>query len=195
MRLRPSSGRDGSSCCAWQALNAALGPPPDISSRQCASAGYPRRRPAAVSLPTVVATNYEDATPVATNSAGDWPRILHAHNRNQFGGTLGGPIIHDKLFFFGDYQGTREVAGEDTGNIPVPSLAERSGDFSDVAQQLTGTVNGPSWANMLSQELGYPVTNGEPYYTPGCTSSSQCVFPNAVIPSQAISPPASALLK
>src|SRR5579884_2626645 len=79
MRLRPSSGRDGSSCCAWQALNAALGPPPDISSRQCASAGYPRRRPAAVSLPTVVATNYEDATPVATNSAGDWPRILHAH--------------------------------------------------------------------------------------------------------------------
>src|SRR5579884_345616 len=80
MRLRPSSGRDGSSCCAWQALNAALGPPPDISSRQCASAGYPRRRPAAVSLPTVVATNYEDATPVATNSAGDWPRILHAHN-------------------------------------------------------------------------------------------------------------------
>ncbi|HZT70290.1 MAG TPA: carboxypeptidase regulatory-like domain-containing protein [Terriglobia bacterium] len=116
-------------------------------------------------------------------------------HRNQFGGTLGGPIIHDKLFFFGDYQGTREVAGEDTGNIPVPSLAERSGDFSDVAQQLTGTVNGPSWANMLSQELGYPVTNGEPYYTPGCTSSSQCVFPNAVIPSQAISPPASALLK
>src|SRR5579885_2357592 len=87
MRLRPSSGRDGSSCCAWQALNAALGPPPDISSRQCASAGYPRRRPAAVSLPTVVATNYEDATPVATNSAGDWPRILHAHKRGGGGGS------------------------------------------------------------------------------------------------------------
>ena len=49
----------------------------------------------------------------------------------------------------------------------------------DVADSLTGTVNGPYWANLLSQRLGYAVTPGEPYYTPGCTSSAQCVFPNA----------------
>jgi hypothetical protein len=118
--------------------------------------------------------------------------VLH---RNQFGGTIGGPIRRDKVFFFADYQGTREVQGVDTGLIPVPSQADRTGNLSDRASQLTGTVSGPFWANTLSQELGYPVSLGEPYYTSGCTAPSQCVFPNAIIPSSAITPPSAALLK
>ncbi|HEV2425187.1 MAG TPA: carboxypeptidase regulatory-like domain-containing protein [Terriglobia bacterium] len=116
-------------------------------------------------------------------------------HRNQFGGTFGGPIVHDRVFFFADYQGTRQVAGQDTGNIPVLSPAERNGDFSDMAGQLSGTVSGPGWANTLAQELGYPVATGEAYYAPGCTSSSQCVFPNAVIPHSALSTPTKALLQ
>ena len=116
-------------------------------------------------------------------------------HRNQFGGTIGGPILHDKLFFFGDYQGTREVAGQDTGNIPVLSSADRNGNLSDVAGQLTGTVNGSSWAKTLSGELGYPVSIDEPYYVSGCTLPTQCVFPNAIIPASAISAPSKALLQ
>lgn len=108
--------------------------------------------------------------------------------QNQFGGTLGGPILRKKLFFFVDYQGTRQVIGQVTGLIPVPSAADRSGNLSDVSSQLTGTVAGTYWAGLLSQELGYPVTAGEPYYTPGCISSQVCVLPNAVIPSAAINP-------
>src|SRR6516165_2552510 len=53
--------------------------------------------------------------------------------RNQFGGTLGLPVVKDKVFLFGDYQGTREVRGVSSGIINVPSLLERSGDFSDLA--------------------------------------------------------------
>jgi len=53
--------------------------------------------------------------------------------QNQFGGTAGGPILKNRLFFFSDYQGTRQILGSPTGNLAVPSLAERSGDFSDVA--------------------------------------------------------------
>jgi hypothetical protein len=120
---------------------------------------------------------------------------IEAFHQNQFGGTFGGPIVHNKVFFFGDYQGTRTVEGEDTGLIAVPSIAERAGDFSAVSSQLTGTVSGPYLANMLSTELGYPVSAGEPYYTSGCTASSQCVFPGAVIPQSAFSAPSAALLK
>jgi hypothetical protein len=50
-------------------------------------------------------------------------------NQNQFGGTFGGPIRRNKTFFFADYQGTRLTEGVDTGQIPVPSLAERNGTF------------------------------------------------------------------
>src|ERR1051325_11265626 len=76
-------------------------------------------------------------------------------NQNQPGGTVGGPLRRGKLFFFGDYQATRTTQGIETGNIPVPSLSERAGDFSDIADQLTGVVNGSNWANVLSQRLGY----------------------------------------
>jgi hypothetical protein len=115
--------------------------------------------------------------------------------QNQFGGTAGGPIVRNKIFFFSDYQGTRQIQGTDTGLIPVPSLEDRAGNLSDQASSLTGTVSGPYWANLLSQKLGYPVSTGEPYYTPGCNSPSQCVLPNATIPQTAWSAPALNLLK
>ena len=56
--------------------------------------------------------------------------------QNQFGGTIGGPIVKDKLFFFGDYQGTR-IRNPLTFSSKVPLPAQRTGDFSapgDVSQ-------------------------------------------------------------
>jgi hypothetical protein len=116
-------------------------------------------------------------------------------DQNQFGGTFGGPIRKNKIFYFVDYQGTRLTQGVDTGNIAVPSLAERSGDFSQVPGFVGSTVSGPYWASQLSSRLGYPVASGEPYYTAGCISSSQCVFPNASIPQNAWSTPGKNLLQ
>lgn len=116
------------------------------------------------------------------------------YHQNQFGGTVGGPILRNRLFFFLDYQGTRQNIGQDTGLVPVPSAADRSGDLSDVADQLTGTVIGPAFANNLSTKLGYPVTVGEPFYMPGCTKGT-CVFPNAIIPKSVWSPPSGNILK
>jgi hypothetical protein len=122
--------------------------------------------------------------------------------QNQFGGIFGGPIVKKKVFFFTDYQGTRQVEGTDTGLIPVPSLRDRAGNLSDQASSLTGTVSpdlssrgtDTSIAAQLTQRLGYPVSGGEPYYFPGCTAAT-CVFPGAIIPQSAWSAPAVALLK
>lgn len=127
------------------------------------------------------------------------------YDRNQFGGTLGGPILKNRLFFFGGYQGTRQVTGVSTGVIDVPSVQERSGDFSNlptgysplsgVVQGCAASVSNTCMNDVLSQELGYPVANGEPYYTPGCTSAVNCVFPNATIPQRAMSSPAVGTMK
>jgi hypothetical protein len=51
--------------------------------------------------------------------------------RNQFGGTFGGPVKHDKTFFFGYYEGLRNRQGV-SRLATVPSLAERTGDFSEL---------------------------------------------------------------
>jgi hypothetical protein len=103
-------------------------------------------------------------------------------DQNQFGGTFGGPIRKNKIFFFTDYQGTRSTQGIDTGKISVPSLQERSGQVGS----LPGTVTGQSWADHLSNVLGHPVSPGEPYAS---------VFPTGLIPQSAWSAPAIALLQ
>ena len=117
-----------------------------------------------------------------------------AFDRSQFGGALGGPIRRERAFYFADYQGTRLARGVDTGLIPVPSPRNRVGDLSDIADTLTGKVNGQYWADRLTARLGYGVHPGEPYYFPGCANPSQCVLPNARIPPRAWAAPARNLL-
>ncbi|HLK21748.1 MAG TPA: TonB-dependent receptor [Bryobacteraceae bacterium] len=84
--------------------------------------------------------------------------------QNQFGGTLGGPILRNKTFFFVDYQGTR--AGTSTPDIvTVPTPAEISGNFNGVA-----TIYDPNSTQIV---------NGNVVRTP---------FPNNTIPAQDMDP-------
>src|SRR5580692_6838058 len=90
-------------------------------------------------------------------------------NRNQFGGTIGGPIKKNKLFFFAYYEGERQSTPS-TGTYTLPTTAERTGDFSALlgGQAIDPTTNAPA-----VDYLGRPVYNGE-IYNPFSTRQVTC---------------------
>ena len=63
--------------------------------------------------------------------------------QNQFGVSLGGPVKKDKAFFFGDYEGFRQVSGESVTSL-VPTALMKSGDLSELASAdlCTGSAGG-----------------------------------------------------
>jgi hypothetical protein len=69
------------------------------------------------------------ATPWATNRAGGRKSEF---SRNIFGGTLGGPIVHNKVFFFGNYQGTGQKTPPTDSFVTVVPDAWRQGDLSSL---------------------------------------------------------------
>jgi len=77
--------------------------------------------------------------------------------QNQFGGTFGGPIVKDKTFFFGYYEGFRNRQGE-TVPATVPTSLERQGDFSEMCVEgfTAGVCNNPAH-QLYSFFTGVPV--------------------------------------
>src|SRR3984957_1002188 len=57
---------------------------------------------------------------------------------NQFGASIGGPVVKNKVFYFGDYEGLRRVQGNTQSGVSVPTVAERNSGFSNLADLITG---------------------------------------------------------
>jgi len=113
---------------------------------------------------------------------------------NMFGGTLGGPVIKNKLFFFVDYQGQRFDHPSSTGFITAYTTAERSGDFSALCAA-GFNASGVCTSNINKNvQLYNPCAS----FTAPCTPSSTQAnprqpFQNNQIPLAMISPVAQAL--
>lgn len=79
-------------------------------------------------------------------------------HRNNFGGTIGGPIIKKKTFFFFDYDGTRQsTAG--TYQAGVPTQAERTnGDFGEVCSAQGGSFDANGLCSVAAGQIWDPYT-------------------------------------
>ncbi len=126
--------------------------------------------------------------------------------QNLFGGTVGGPILHDKTFFFFDYQGTRTRSGS-TVRAGVPSAAERQGDFSELCTRAGGTFDntgacsktgGQLWdpysgvfnsgVNGPLRSAFVPFNNLKTYASPGSPVLAGTPFQPAAVPGNLIDP-------
>ena len=67
--------------------------------------------------------------------------------RNQFGGSLGGPLLKDKAFYFGSFQETRTVGGANPAVANVPSAAFLEGDFSALGKKIIDPTTGLPFPN------------------------------------------------
>jgi Carboxypeptidase regulatory-like domain/TonB dependent receptor len=81
---------------------------------------------------------------------------LTPFTQNQFGGSVGGPILKNKLFFFGDYEGFRYHSGGQ-GSATVATADMRTGDFSELLTSQYGNVQ------LYNNQNGAGFSNATPY--------------------------------
>ncbi|MEQ1352965.1 MAG: TonB-dependent receptor [Candidatus Acidiferrum sp.] len=109
-----------------------------------------------------------------------------AGNWNQFGAAVGGPIIKNRLFFFGDFQGQRAHVGG-SAQDRIPTAAERAGDLSGIGKN----IYDPYETTDATHQTLVLDGNGNPIPV---AAGSRLQFPGNMIPASRLSPEAQALL-
>lgn len=129
------------------------------------SAEYGRASGAVVNIVTKSGTNqfhgtmFEFLRNGAMNARNFFAPAADKLKRNQYGGGVGGPIVKDRLFFFGTWQGTqlRNISTTNTAFVLTP--AQRNGNFSNVQRQLVDPLTGKAFpGNIIPPERIDPVS-------------------------------------
>ena len=118
-------------------------------------------------------------------------RFIPAARWQQFGGSIGGPILKNKLFFFGDYQGTRQNTGI-TNILSIPTALVHSTcgvttGMCDLSQYL-GQTGGGGDSIVQQGQVFNPNTGSQ------INGAGRAMFPGNLIPNSLISPQARAIL-
>jgi hypothetical protein len=138
--------------------------------------------------------NRESAANLARDPFTQGPSQLSKTNpfpqalKNQFGGSFGGPILRDKLFFFADYQGVRQKVG--TADIQTVPTAHLISTCLGQAAPFVGTTAGCDFSEYTAANAGSGNT-GHILYNPATGTP----YANNVIPTAQLSTPALNLLK
>ena len=128
-----------------------------------------------------------------------YPALPKAKLRwNMFGGTVGGPILKNKLFFFADFQDQRFDIPSSSGQNTVFTTAERTGDFSALCTDSSKGGSFTGSGGICTGGTGVQLYNPCASFTAPCTPSSAPAgtrnpFPNNKIPAVMLSPVATAL--
>src|SRR5262245_30111446 len=93
----------------------------------------------------------------AFNARNYFAPVRDGLKRNQFGGTLGGPIIKDKAFLFAGYQGTYTSVSPSANTVYLPTAATMRGDFTDM---MSATCNNGVQKNLTAPYSGNKVDPG-----------------------------------
>lgn len=109
-------------------------------------------------------------------------------HQNQFGGTFGGPILHNKFFFFASYQGTRNRTGATT-TTPIFTNAESQGNFSACTASTCGALAASKGSSPipLFGDANSPCPAGGSVQCPAGTAYSS-LFSSGVIPAADFNP-------
>ena len=70
---------------------------------------------------------------------------------NQFGASIGGPVIKNKIFFFGDYQGFRHVQGNTQSGVSVPTVLQRNSGYSNLSELISANTSSAARGDALGR--------------------------------------------
>src|SRR6266403_3079788 len=129
---------------------------------------------------------YRDSAQQARDPFTNKPGVpLPAATWKQFGGSVGGPILKNKLFFFGDYQGTKQTAGiTNLYTVPTPEVVQTCNPATNAASATPGLCDLSEYLNAFGPPVG-GIPSGQifdPTTGDSASGSGRTPFANNMIP-------------
>jgi len=126
--------------------------------------------------PDILAANdyFNKQSQLANGTPNQSPSFHHY----QEGASIGGPILHKKLFFFGDYEATQQQMFDGSNTFAVPTTAERTGDFSNMGFAIYDPTLPDNPDGTRQPVAGNKIANPNPIALKFLSEFPKCNYPN-----------------